>query len=533
MAFDYVIVGAGSAGAALAARLSEDASVRVLLLEAGGRARHPWVNIPIGYGKTFYDARFNWKYTTGPEPHLQGRQMYWPRGKGLGGSSAINAMVYVRGHKADFDDWGPGWQWSDIEPAFRRMEDWHGPDDPARGSDGPLTISDVSQAMHPLTRAFIEGAGESGLPHNADYNADEMTGAAYYQITTRGGQRASTAQAYLRPVAGRSNLRIETGAMASRVLFDGRRATGVEYTRNGATHTVHANREVILCGGAINTPQLLQLSGIGPGALLQKMGIDVIHDARHVGQNLMDHLGVDFLFSATRPSLNQVLRPWWGKALVGLQYILTRKGPLAMSLNQGGGFVRLQEGDGAPDLQLYFSPLSYSRAPAGVRPLMNPDPFPAFRLGFNPCKPTSTGHVAIRSPDPVDAPEMQGNYLATDEDCEMMIRGFRLMRRMAMTPALQRITDRELEPGSDIESDADILDHIRGDSWTVFHQCGTARMGDDPAHSVVDHRLRVHGVDGLRVADASIFPTIPSGNTNAPAIMVGEHASDIILKDAR
>jgi len=339
--------------------------------------------------------------------------------------------------------------------------------------------------------------------------------------------------AYLRPALRRANLQVETGVLATRVLFDGARATGVEYRQNGQTRTATARAEVILCAGALNTPQLLQLSGIGPGALLQDMGIDTRVDAPQVGRNLMDHLGIDHLYAANRPSLNQVLRPFWGKARVGLHYVLTRRGPLSMSLNQGGGFIRLDGGDGPPDLQLYFSPLSYSRAPVGQRPLMSPDPFPAFRLGFSPCKPTSAGYLQIASPDPAAAPVMHPGYLSTQADCRMMIAGSRLIRRLAGMPALQAVTDRELLPGPDCTEDDALLANARADAGTVFHQCGTARMGTDPAQSVVDPCLRVHGVAGLRIADASIFPTIPSGNTNAPAIMVGENAADILRKGAR
>ena len=532
--FDYVIVGGGSAGSVLAARLSEHARHKVLLLEAGGRGRHPWIRIPIGYGKTFLDARFNWKYSAQTDAGIAGRAMYWPRGKGLGGSSAINAMVWVRGHPQDYDDWNlPGWGWGDVAPLFRRIEDWHGAPDPARGTGGPLCITDVSAVMHPLSRAYVQAAGQAGLPENPDYNAARMEGVGYYQITTRAGFRASAADAYLRPALRRANLRVETGAQATRVLFDGARATGVEYRQHGQTRIATARAEVILCAGALNTPQLLQLSGVGPGALLQEMGIGVTHDAPQVGRNLMDHLGVDHMFTATQPSLNQVLRPLWGKARVGLQYILTRKGPLSMSLNQGGGFVRLDGGDGPPDLQLYFSPLTYSRAPGGKRALMSPDPFAAFRLGFSPCRPTSRGYLRLASPDPFAPPAMHPNYLTTEDDRRMMIDGTRLVRRIAGMPALHAVTGREVLPGPDCETDASILENARADCWTVFHQCGTARMGLDPAQSVVDPQLRVHGVRGLRVADASVFPGIPSGNTNAPAIMVGENAADILRKDAR
>lgn len=533
--FDFVIVGAGSAGSVLANRLTASGKYKVLILEAGGSDMTPWIQVPIGYGKIFYDAKVNWKYVTEPDPNLDNRPIYWPRGKVLGGSSSINAMVYVRGHRNDYAEWNtvaPGWGWSDIEPVFRRMENWDGAPSDARGTGGPLCVHDVHPEVHPLTRVYLEAAAQAGFPTNPDYNGPDMEGAATYQITTKNGYRASAARCYLAPARKRPNLVVRTRAHVTRILFEGRRAIGVEYRHRGQVKTVRARAEVILSGGAINSPQLLQLSGVGPGQILQDHGIDVLLEAPQVGRNLQDHLGSDNLFVSKVASLNQQLGPLLGKMKVALHYAMKRKGPLSLSLNQGGGFIRVLDDSPGPDLQLYFSPVSYTRAPVGVRPLMSPDPFPGLLIGFNPCKPTSVGHLQIRSPDPFVAPEIHPNYMSTNYDRKLMVVGTKLMRKIAGTQAMSAVIESELLPGAQVDDDAAIEAYIRKTAWTVFHQCSTCRMGSDPATSVVDPRLRVRGVDGLRVADASIFPTIPTGNTNAPAIMVGEKASDLILQDA-
>ncbi len=535
--YDFVIVGAGSAGCVLANRLSADGKYRVLLLEAGGSDASLWIWMPIGYGKTFYRKSVNWMYQTQPDAGLNGRVSYWPRGKVMGGSSSINAMVYVRGQPEDFEDWkamgNPGWGWDDVLPYFRKSETNDRGADAWRGGDGPLAVSTMDRYLHPLCQSFIKAGEQIQVPHNPDFNGKRQEGIGTYQNTARDGMRMSTARAYIRPARGRANLTIEKRAMATRLIFEGTRAVGVEYRQNGRTRRAMAAREVVVSAGAVNSPQLLQLSGVGPGALLKDKGIEVVQDMPGVGRHLQDHLGMDFLYRSKLPTLNNQLHSWHGKLWQGLRYVLTRGGPLSLGVNQGGGFVRTRPDLTRPNMQLFFSPVSYTKAPPGKRPLMNPDPFPGFLIGTQPTRPTSRGHIEIASPDPLAPPEIHPNYLSTEVDMREQLEGMRFIRRLAAAPALAAIIEAEIAPGPQVESDEALTTDIRARAGTVFHPVSTCRMGPDARVDVVDARLRVYGLQGLRVVDASIFPTLTSGNTNAPAIMVGEKGADMILEDAR
>jgi choline dehydrogenase len=400
------------------------------------------------------------------------------------------------------------------------------------GAGGPLHVTDISGAEHPLTRVYLEAGQQAGLPLSRDLNGETIEGVGLYQINTRGGIRMSAARAYLRPARSRRNLRIEVKARVTRILFEGKAAVGVAYERGGRRLEARAVREVILAGGAINSPQLLQLSGVGPEALLRSRGIEVRHDLPAVGRNLQDHLCHDFVYRAKAPSLNNELYPLRGKIAAALRYALRQEGPLSLSLNQGGGFFRSRPDSARPDIQLYFSPLTYEKTPPGVRPLMHPDPFAGFTTSVSPCRPTSRGHLEILSADPREAPGIQPNYLSTNHDVEELLAGVRFLRRLAATPALAGIIDREMKPGPAIQNDAEFVADIRARAYSVFHPVSTCRMGPDPKEAVVDHRLRVHGLSKLRVIDAAIFPAVTSGNTNAPAIMVGEKGADLVLADA-
>lgn len=534
--YDYVIVGAGSAGCVLANRLTAGGRNRVLLIEAGGHDRRIWLRIPIGYGKSFYDPRVNWMYQTEPDPGLDGRTGYWPRGKVLGGSSAINAMVFVRGHPSDFDDWAAlgnrSWGWTDVLPFFKKLEAYSRGADLWRGDDGPMPVQNVDADLHPLCQAYLQAGEQAGLGRSEDFNGRSMEGVGLYQITTRSGLRVSAASAYLKPAAHRSNLRIETDALADRILFESTRATGVDYICNGVRRTARAGREVIVSAGAIGSPLILQRSGVGPPEVLKSHGIDVIVANAAVGSNLQDHLCIDHVYRTRVPTLNEVLRPLVGQLRAVVTYLLRRRGPLSLSVNQGGGFVRSRPNIGRPNLQLYFSPVSYTRAPPGTRPLMRPDPFPGILLSAQPCRPVSRGYLHVRSSRPEAAPVIVPNSLHAPQDLQDLLDGADLLRKLAATPALSAVIEREIAPGPHVQSRDDMVRDIRARASSVFHPIGTCRMGPDPGSNVVDERLRVHGLASLRVIDASVFPTLTSANTNAPVLMVAEKAAALLHEDA-
>ncbi|GAA4345658.1 choline dehydrogenase [Variovorax defluvii] len=533
--FDYIVVGAGSAGCVLAGRLSEDPSTRVLLLEAGPEDRSLWIHLPIGYGKTMWSPTYNWRFETDPDPNMNGRRIYWPRGKTLGGSSSINGLIYIRGQREDYDHWAalgnPGWGYEEVLPYFIRSEGNERGADAFHGGKGPLKVSDIG-AKHELIEAFIAGAQQIGVPRTEDFNGATQEGAGYYQLTTHRGWRCSTAKAYLAPARQRPNLRIETEALASSLVLDGRRAVGVRYRQGGVEKAARCRAEVLLAAGALQSPQLLQLSGIGPRALLQQFGIPVVHDLAGVGENLQDHLQIRLSYECTQPiTTNDQLNSWVGQAKLGLEWLMHRSGPLAVGINQGGCFMRaLRDAGGrpvasTPDIQFHVATLSADMAGGKVHP------WSGFTFSVCQLRPESRGHVRIRSRDPAEPPSMQPNYLATELDRATTVAGVKAARAIAAAPAMRPYVKREIKPGPDATSDEDLLEFCRNNGATIFHPSGTCRMGSDPL-AVVDTRLRVHGIGGLRVIDCSAMPTLVSGNTNAPAVMMAEKAVDMIREDA-
>ena len=529
MQFDYVIIGAGSAGCAIAARLSEDTAATVAVIEAGGRDRNPWLHIPVGYFKTMHNPAIDWRYRTAPDPGLHGRQIEWPRGKVLGGSSALNGLLYVRGQPEDYDHWrqlgNAGWGWEDVLPFFRRAERQERGGDELHGDDGPLDVSDM-RAHRAICDRFIDAAVAAGIPRNDDFNGPVQEGVGYFQLTMRNGLRCSSATAYLKPARHRRNLTIITEALTRRVIVDAGRANGVEIERDNRRETISARREVILAAGAIGSPQILHLSGIGPGALLAAHGIPVLCDLPGVGENLQDHLQARAVYEVTEPTLNDEVNSVIGRIRIGIEFALRRSGPMTMGASQVGAFVRTRPECATPDIQFHIQPLSSQNPGHGL------DHFSAITSSVCQLRPESRGHVRIVSPDPHAHPEIVANYLDAEIDRWTMIEGVRIGRRIAASPPLASIVRSEREPGPQAQSDEDILHWIRDRATTIYHPAGTCRAGQDEM-AVVDERLRLRGVDGLRVADASIMPTITSGNTNAPTIMIGEKAAAMIREDAR
>jgi len=527
--FDYIIVGAGTAGCVLANRLTASGSERVLLLEAGGHDRHIWIHIPLGYGKLFTNPKVNWLYSSEPEAELNNRRIIQPRGKVLGGSSSINGLLYIRGQPEDFDHWrqlgNAGWSFEDVLPYFRRAEDQGRGEDALHGVGGPLAVSDVCEP-HPLCEAFIAAAQQADFPRNDDFNGPTQEGAGYFQLTARHGRRWSTAVGYLRPARRRANLAIASNALASRILFSGRRAIGVEYRQGEAKRIAYANREVILAGGTFNSPQLLQLSGLGPAALLRGLGIDVIADMPGIGADLQDHLQVRMQYRCTeRITMNDVIHSWRHRTGAGLRYALFRKGLLAIGAGYAGGFFRTSPQVATPDVQVHFIIFSADAAGAALHA------FPGFIASVCQLRPESRGFVRITSPDPAKPPAIEPRYLSSRTDRDTVVAGMKLLRWIMRQPAMRRYIAEERAPPTTCTSDADLLAFARETATTVFHPTSTCRMGSDDA-AVVDERLRVRGIDGLRVVDGSIMPTVVSGNTNAAIVMIAEKGADMILEDA-
>ena len=529
--FDYIIVGSGSSGSVLANRLSENPKNRVLVLEAGGTDQRFFVQMPLGYGKLFYDPAVNWMYKAEPDPGLNGASDHWPRGKILGGSSSINAMVYIRGHHTDYDDWAAlgntGWGWDEVLSAYRAMEDNEAGSNSYRGQGGPLFITSGGRDTHPLVQPYLAACAAAGLPGTDDFNGETQEGAGLYQFTIKGRRRNSAARAFLRPAMKRGNLAVLTGAHVTRILFQGRQAIGVEYRKNNQLHQALA-ANTILSGGAINTPQLLQLSGIGDGAALQALGLQTLYHNANVGAHLNDHQGLNYTYRMTVPTYNDILRPWWGKLAVGLQWALAGRGPLAKSINHAGGFFRTDPMLSRPNMQLYMQAFSTLLLRNGERPILTPDPFSGLSIGLSNCRPTSRGEITLKSGNPFEHPRITVNAFSTNHDVSEMLDAVKMVRRIAGANPLKSLIVEELRPGPVVHSDEDLIADFRSRAGTVYHPSCTARMGPDPVSSVIDPALRVHGIQNLRVCDASAFPTLPGGNTNAPAMMLGWRGADII-----
>jgi len=532
--YDYIIVGAGTAGCLLANRLSADPGTRVVLLEAGGKDNYPWIHIPVGYLYLMGNPRADWCFKTAAEPGLNGRSLNYPRGKVLGGCSSINGMIYMRGQASDYDRWrqmgNAGWAWDDVLPYFKKHEDqWAlepGAFDDLHTRGGEWRV-ELARIRWEILDAFREAAAEAGIPKVEDFNRGDNEGCGYFHVNQRRGVRWNTARGFLKPVRHRPNLAIETHALVERLVLDGRRVTGLVMRQNGSRRTLKAMREVVLCAGAIGSPQILQLSGVGPGRVLQPLGIEVRHELPGVGENLQDHLQLRCAYKVTGvKTMNERYQSLLQRAGFATQYLLSRRGPMTMAPSQLGAFARSDASRETPNLQYHIQPLTLPRF---GEPL---DPFPAFTASVANLRPTSRGSVRIAAPDPQAHPEIRPNYLSTEDDRRVAADAIRVTRRIVSMPALSRYRPDEFRPGPEIQGDEELTKAAGDIGTTIFHPVGTCKMGSD-ATAVVDHRLKVRGLAGLRVADASVMPTITSGNTNSPTLMIAEKAAAMILQDAR
>ena len=528
--FDYVIVGAGSAGCVLANRLSADPDQRVLLLEAGGRDNYIWIHIPVGYLYTHGNKRVDWCYKTEAEDGLNGRALNYPRGKVLGGCSSINGMIYMRGQARDYDQWrqlgNTGWGWDEVLPYFKRSEDHFRGADDMHGAGGEWRVEEPRISWE-ILNAFRDAAAETGIPPTEDFNRGDNEGCGYFHINQRAGFRWNTARGFLRPARDRKNLTVMTGAQASKLCLEDRRAVGVEVLRGGTVIEVRARREVILAAGAVGSPQLMEVSGIGDGARLQAFGIPVRHDLPGVGENLQDHLQLRTVYKVNNvATMNERASSLLGRIGMGIEYALFRRGPLTMAPSQLGAFAKSDPSRETPDLQYHVQPLSL---PKFGEPL---DPFPAITASVCNLRPESRGSIHIKSPDPFEAPRIKPNYLSTPGDKLVAAQAIRLTRRIMAAPALAKYHPDEYLPGVAAQSDEELAKAAGDIGTTIFHPIGTAKMGDDDM-AVVDSRLRVRGIEGLRIIDASVMPTITSGNTNSPTIMIAEKGADMIREDRR